>query len=330
MARYRKTFPQLTGSLLLTDGGLETTLIFQEGLNLPEFAAFDLLKDAFGYEALYKYFRTYATLAQAYRVGCILESPTWRASTDWGAKLGYSKLTIAEFNHKAVTLLHTIRADYETNTTPIVISGCIGPRGDGYNPTELMTAKESEDYHALQIEIFEEADADLVTAITMTYPEEAIGIARAARAANMPVVISFTVETDGCLPTGQSLGDAIAQVDTATDKAPIYYMINCAHPLHFANVLKPGEPWLTRIGGIRPNASILSHAELDEAEELDDGNPVELGTQCRNLKNALPNLSVLGGCCGTDHRHVEAIYTAFVKASDQKAQHLNRWRSQVA
>ncbi|NER83515.1 MAG: homocysteine S-methyltransferase family protein [Leptolyngbya sp. SIO1D8] len=330
MTRYRARLPQLGDDLFLTDGGIETTLIFHEGLNLPEFATFDLLKDAFGYEALHKYFRTYAKLAQAYQTGCVLESATWRASVDWGVKLGYSSQAIAEMNYRAVALLHEIRKDYETATTPIVISGCIGPRGDGYNPAALMTAADAEAYHTMQVAVFEEAGADLVTAITMTYPEEAIGIVRASVAAQMPVVISFTVETDGCLPTGQPLKDAIAQVDTATDGAPAYYMINCAHPLHFASVLRAGEPWLNRIGGIRPNASILSHAELDEAENLEDGNPVELGIQCVELGDVLPRLRVLGGCCGTDHRHVEEIYTAALAASGKPTQRLNLWRRQAA
>lgn len=326
MARYRNKLPQL-GNLFLTDGGLETTLIFHEGLNLPEFAAFDLLKNAVGYEVLYKYFRTYAKLAQAYSTGCILESATWRASTEWAVKLGYSTQAIADFNYKAIALLQTIRDEYETTLTPIVISGCIGPRGDGYNPEALMEVAEAEAYHTMQVAVFKEAEADLVTAITMTYPEEAIGIVRAAKIAHMPVVISFTVETNGCLPTGQPLPEAIAQVDAATGNAPVYYMINCAHPLHFAEALVAGESWLNRIGGIRPNASTLSHAELDEAEELDEGNPVVLGHQCLTLKHKLPNLCVLGGCCGTDHRHVEEIYASFLEATDGGAKHLDLWKS---
>jgi len=315
MARYRNYLPQLANNLFLTDGGLETTLIFHEGIYLPEFAAFDLLKDAFGYEVLHKYFRTYASLAQTYGVGCILESATWRASADWGAKLGYPRQAIAELNHKSIDLLHHIRREYETATTPIVISGCIGPRGDGYNPAEQMDKGEAQAYHSLQAEVFQAAGADLVTAITMNYAEEAIGITLAARKVQMPVVISFAVETNGCLPTEQPLWQAIAQVDLATNGYPSYYMINCAHPQHFAHALTPGDPWLNRIGGIRPNASIKSHAELDEAEELDEGNPVDLAWQCHRLKHHLPNLRVLGGCCGTDHRHVEAIFAAFFEMS---------------
>ncbi|MDB9528677.1 homocysteine S-methyltransferase family protein [Oscillatoria sp. CS-180] len=316
MSRYRNALPQLSNHLFLTDGGLETTLIFHEGLNLPEFAAFDLLKDAFGYQALLKYFRTYAQLAQSYKVGCVLESATWRASLDWGEKLGYSRQAIAELNHKAIDLLYEVRAEYETASTPVVISGCIGPKGDGYSPDIRLDTTAAENYHTFQSAIFKEAGADLITAVTMNYVEEAIGIARAAKLQEMPVVISFTVETDGCLPTGQSLKEAIAQVDAATQNYPSYYMINCAHPFHFAHVLLSRELWLNRIGGIRPNASIQSHAELDEAEELDEGNPQALGAQCVALKNKLPNLRVLGGCCGTDHRHVAEIFEAFQKASN--------------
>lgn len=312
MARYRNNLPQLSNDLFLTDGGIETTLIFREGLELPDFAAFDLLKYDTGYKALQKYFCTYATLAGDYEVGFVLESATWRANPDWGTKLGYDRETLAEMNRRAIALLHDIRNKYETEKTKMVISGCLGPRGDGYNPADLMTEDEAEQYHRPQIEAFQYADADLVTAITMNYVEEAIGIARAAKSAGMPVAISFTVETDGRLPTKQTLEGAIAQVDAATDHAPAYYMINCAHPTHFAGVLTAGEPWLDRIRGIRANASTKSHEELNEAAELDDGNPEELGNQYRELRDRLKNLNVLGGCCGTDHRHVEAICKACI------------------
>ncbi|MEM8720866.1 MAG: homocysteine S-methyltransferase family protein [Cyanobacteria bacterium P01_G01_bin.39] len=307
MGKYRHNLPQLGNKLFLTDGGTETTLIFHQGLNLPEFAAFDLLKDIFGYEVLINYFRSYAQLAQKYQVGFILESVTWRASQDWGKKLGYSEVDIASFNRLAIALLEDIRDEYETKQTPMVISGCIGPRGDGYNPTELMSPQEAQQYHSHQITTLAQTNADFITAMTITHTAEAVGICRAAQTANIPVVISFTLETDGKLPTGKSLADAIADVDQATDYAPIYYMINCAHPLHFAHILQAGGEWIERIKAIRANASIKSHTELDEADILDDGNPLELGIQYRKLQTLLPNLNILGGCCGTDIRHIEAI-----------------------
>jgi S-methylmethionine-dependent homocysteine/selenocysteine methylase len=309
MAKYRYNLPQLSDNLFITDGGIETTLIFREGLELPDFAAFDLLKHDAGDRALQRYFRTYANLANTYGVGLILESATWRANPDWGAKLGYGREALAEMNRRAIALLHDIRNECETAQSPMAISGCLGPRGDGYIPSDAMTVDAAEAYHRTQIEVFREADADMVTAITMNYVEEAIGIALAAQSVGMPVVISFTVETDGKLPTGQTLQEAIAQVDTTTNNAPVYYMINCAHPTHFTDVLTTGA-WLDRIRGIRANASTKSHAELNEAETLDEGNPEELGKQYQNLKSRLQHLNVLGGCCGTDHRHIEAICKA--------------------
>ncbi|MEM8829939.1 MAG: homocysteine S-methyltransferase family protein [Cyanobacteria bacterium P01_G01_bin.19] len=307
MSKYRHDLPQLRDKLFITDGGMETTLIFHQGFNLPEFAAFDLLKDVLGYEALVKYYCSYAQLAQQHQLGFILESPTWRASRDWGQKIGYSAKDIDAFNRLAIALLEDIRDEYETQASPMIISGCIGSRGDGYNPAELMNEIEAEDYHSEQIATFAQTNADLVTAMTVTYIAEAIGIVRAAKKAELPVVISFTVETDGKLPTGESLASAIASVDRATNSAPIYYGINCAHPLHFAYVLQQGGDWTDKIKTIRANASIKSHAELDEAETLDDGNPIELGIQYQKLKALLPNLNILGGCCGTDIRHVEQI-----------------------
>lgn len=309
MPRYREQLPQRSHTFI-TDGGLETTLIFLQGINLPGFAAFTLLKDNIGYEVLRKYFATYASLARSYETGIILESATWRANRDWGAKLGYSESDLAQLNRQAIALLQEVRDEYETDKTPIVISGCIGPRGDGYRPTELMSEAEAEQYHATQIQTLVATEADMVAAFTLSYPEEAIGIARAAQVAQIPVAISFTVETDGRLPCGKSLQAAIEQVEQATNQAPSYYMINCAHPTHFERALKPDESWVKRIYGIRVNASRKSHAELDEAEELDAGNPLELGAAMRSLRDQLKTLTVLGGCCGTDHRHIEQICKA--------------------
>ena len=310
MTRYRTSLPQLAGALFLADGGIETTLIFHEGLALPHFAAFHLLKTPEGEASLRKYFCTYAEIAKRRGTGLILESATWRASADWGTKLGYTPEMLAAANRRAISLLEEIRDEYETERTPIVISGCLGPRGDGYVPDCAMSAQEAEVYHQVQIATFAGSAADMVSAITMNYVEEAIGIARAAQHAHMPVVIAFTVETDGKLPTGQTLKAALEQVDSATSGYPSYYMINCAHPTHFDKVLTEGEPWLQRIHGIRANASRMSHAELNEAPALDAGNAAELGRQYADLKRRLGNLNVMGGCCGTDHQHIEEIASA--------------------
>ncbi|TBW49376.1 homocysteine S-methyltransferase [Marinobacter halodurans] len=307
MAKYLNALPQRSGEIFLTDGGIETTLIFHDGFELPCFAAFDLLKSPSGKEALHRYYQTYATLAGDYGVGCILESATWRASSDWGDKLGYSAEQLAEANSQAIALLYEIRQAHETRHTPIVISGCVGPRGDGYNPDTFLTDSAAKAYHLAQVTTFRDAGADLVTGMTMTHTGEAIGIVRAAKAVGMPAALSFTVETDGRLPSGKPLGEAIEEVDAATDAAPVYYMINCAHPSHFMAALEAGGAWRSRIHGLRANASAKSHAELDEATRLDEGNPEELAQLYGDVRRLLPNLNVFGGCCGTDAAHVEAI-----------------------
>ena len=286
----------------ITDGGMETTLIFHEGLDLPHFASFVLIEDEAGREALRTYYRRYIDIAHSRSVEIILDTPTWRANRDWGERLGYSPEELADVNRRAVGLLEELRSP------EVVVSGCVGPRGDGYEVGTAMSAEEAENYHAPQVETFAGTSADLVSALTLTYAEEAIGIVRAAHTADVPVVISFTVETDGRLPSGQALGDAIEQVDAETDRAVSFFMVNCAHPTHFAETLQ-GD-WLDRLCGVRANASKKSHAELDEAEELDEGNPAELAAAYRELQSRLPSLSVVGGCCGTDHRHIEAICAA--------------------
>ena len=308
MSKYRTHLPQLQSNLVLTDGGLETTLIYHDGVDLPYFAAFDLLKDETGTETLRRYFTRYAELARSKGIGIVLEAPTWRANPDWAAKLGYDAVTLADANRKGVGLLLEIRAAFETRATPVVISGNLGPRGDGYRPDARMTVDEARAYHAPQVQTFAQTDADMVAAFTMNYVEEAIGIVLAAKNAGMPVAISFTLETDGRLPSGDTLAAAIERTDRETGAYPSYYMINCAHPSHFETVVRAGGDKLReRIRGLRANASKLSHAELDVCTELDIGNPVELGTDYRALRGLLPKLTVVGGCCGTDHTHVEAI-----------------------
>ena len=309
-AKYRERLPQLDGGLFLTDGGLETTLIFHEGWDLPRFEVFVLLDSERGRKALRAYFGRYVTMAIAAGAGFILESPTWRANPDWGTKVGYGKEALAGNNRTAIEFLLELRNRYETPASPSVVSGAIGPRGDGYDPGQVMTPDAAQTYHAGQIAALRDGGADLITAITMTNIPEAIGITRAARLADMPVAISFTLETDGKLPAGESLKDAVRAVDQATGGAPAYYMINCAHPTHFTDMLAEGGAWLKRLRGLRANASKRSHAELDSAADLDAGDPLELGGEYRDLIRRHSQITILGGCCGTDHRHIEAIAAA--------------------
>lgn len=310
MAKYRDALPQLGDGLFLADGGLETTLVFLEGIPLPDFAAFPLVATAQGEAVLRRYLRPYTEIAIRHRAGLILESPTWRASADWGTRLGHDPAALADLNRRSIALLESIRAEVESERTRVVLNGVLGPRGDGYVPGRTMSAGEAETYHAQQIEAFAETPADLLSAMTLNYVDEAIGISRAARRAGMPVVISFTVETDGRLPTGQSLREAIERVEAATAAYPAYYGINCAHPSHIEPALREAGGWTERVRSLRANASRKSHAELNDSSELDAGNPAELARECAALKQGLPRLSVLGGCCGTDARHVELIAAA--------------------
>jgi S-methylmethionine-dependent homocysteine/selenocysteine methylase len=311
MSRYRERLPQLEGDVYLSDGGMETDLIFNEGLDLPLFSSIVLINDDAGIEALKRYYRRYADIASASGVGFILEAVTWRASPDWGARLGFTPEGLDQANRRAVDLVVALRGEFDA-TIPVVISAPVGPRDDAYHPSALMTAAEAQRYHSTQIQTLHNGDADLISAFTLTHVGEAIGIARAAKAVEMPVVISFTVETDGALPDGTALRDAITTVDDQTEHAPAYYGINCAHPTHFAPVLEPGAAWMERVRMIRANASRRSHAELDESDTLDDGNPRELGVEYAELRATFPGLTVLGGCCGTDHRHIQEIARACI------------------
>jgi S-methylmethionine-dependent homocysteine/selenocysteine methylase len=307
MSRYRKHLPQLAGRLFLADAGLETVLSFQQGYTLPAFASFVLLQHERGRAALRRYFEDFARLARAHGTGLVLETPTWRANLDWGKALGYNALALAEANRAAVALLAQLRAEWDTPITPVVISGNLGPRGDGYRADKRMSVAAAHDYHLAQIATFAGTEADMVSAFTITYPDEAIGIVDAAAACDMPVVISFTLETDGRLPSGDALSEAIDRTDTETGSYAAYYMINCMHPTHAEPALVDPGPWRERVHGVRANASRRSHAELDESTELDDGDPEELGEEYLALHKLLPRMNVVGGCCGTDERHVDAI-----------------------
>ncbi|MCV3274218.1 homocysteine S-methyltransferase family protein [Roseobacter sinensis] len=308
--KYRHALPQLNGHKMLTEAGLETILVFHEGIDLPLFAAFKALETDAGAEAIERYMRQLAKLAVQTGRGFVMDTPTWRASSKWGAQLGVDSADLKEIHREAIATLAALRQDFETPASPFVINGVVGPHDDGYAPATQLTAAEAHTYYAEQIQWFSELGADMVSGITITSISEAIGIVRAARDGNIPSVVSFTLETDGRLPSGDTLAEAVREVDATTDAAAAYFMINCAHPDHFRQVLAGGGEWVNRIGGLRANASRLSHAELDVAEELDDGDPVELGRLYRALAGHLPNLSVVGGCCGTDYRHLDQICKA--------------------
>jgi homocysteine S-methyltransferase len=311
MAKYRTQLPQLGDDVFLTDSGLETTLIFRDGYDLPAFAAFPLLDTDEGRARMADYYRTHVAIAEEAGAGFVFESVGWRANRDWGEQLGYTPEMLDRANRDSIELVAELREELE-QAEPMVISGCVGPRDDGYNPSRLMTEDEAENYHRTQIATFSETDADLVSALTLTNTSEAIGIVRAAQSCSMPVAISFTVETDGTLPSGTGLGEAIERVDEATDVGAAYFMINCAHPTHFESTLEDDAEWAKRVRGVRANSSRKSHAELDESEELDAGDPVQLGQEYAQLRARFPQITLLGGCCGTDERHIRQIAQACI------------------
>ena len=296
--------PQASGRPVVTDGGLETDLIYHHGVDLPEFAAFPLVDDERGRELLLHYYGEYVDIARRAGAGVQLDTPTYKASADYGSRLGYSAGELRRVNRDAIALLRRLRDRAGVET--FLVSGCLGPRGDGYVAGEVLEPDEAAAYHAPQIEAFADAGADLITVFTLTGTGEAVGIVRAARAAGLPVAVSFTLEVDGRLPDGTPLPAAITAVDA--EAAPDYFMVNCAHPAHIAPALADDGDWRSRIVGLRANASARSHAELDAADELDEGDPVELARAQDALRPRLPNLALVGGCCGTDARHVAAMW----------------------
>jgi len=292
--------------VFLTDGGFETSMLFHEGFDLPGFSAAPLLDDPEARQAMARYFDRFLAMAAEAGTGFVLDTGTWRAGEHWAEVVGVTRADMRRLNREAAAFAKEVKSRWDGRVAPILIDGVIGPAGDGYAPEALLTPERAEAVHLPQVKALAEAGVDFIAAVTMTHTGEGIGIARAAKLVGIPVVVSYTVETDGHLPTGQNIAEAVAETDAATGGAPLYYMVNCAHPDHFSAELGQGD-WLKRIGGLRANASRLSHAELDEATELDDGDPAEFGHLHEALIARLPALRVVGGCCGTDHRHVGAV-----------------------
>lgn len=307
MHMRERPLPQLKGQMFVTDGGIETYLIFNEGEDLPDMSAYLLNMSERGRDKMREYYRAYIPIAQRSGQGFLFDTNTWRANADWGQRVGYDAARLREANIAAVAFCQEMQAEFAAAGVPSIISGVIGPRRDAWQYDSRMTVEEAEAYHTPQVEAFAGTDADYVTAYTLTNVPEAVGIARAAKKGGLPVALSFTLETDGNLPGGKPLGLAISEVDAATGAYPAYYMINCVHPIHFASTVRNGGEWVNRIGGLRVNASMMSHAELDNSPSLDIGDWNDLAQRYARVLPLLPNIRVIGGCCGTDHRHMGAI-----------------------
>jgi homocysteine S-methyltransferase len=310
MQLQQRELPQLRGQMFVTDGGIETHMIFNEGEDLPDQSVYLMNMSERGRDKLREYYRAYIPIARKAGQGFLFDTNTWRANPDWGRRAGYDVKRLREVNIRAVEFCQEMQAEFAAAGVSSIISGVVGPRRDAWQHDHSMTVEEAMNYHQAQVAAFAEAGVDCVSAYTLTNVPEAVGIAKLAQLQELPVVLSFTLETDGNLPGGKPLEVAINEVDAATHDYPAYYMINCVHPVHFAPVLRQGGRWVNRIGGIRANASMLSHAELDNSPTLDIGDWQDLAQRYSRVLPLLPNIRVIGGCCGTDHRHIGAICAA--------------------
>jgi homocysteine S-methyltransferase len=302
----------------LTNAGTETYLVFQQGVDLPEFCAFVVHEDEESWAELERnHLDPIFRAAAENRCGLMLDALVWRAQPDFVAKLGRAPEELGPINERAVSRTRASvdrwrRANgHSAETFPVLIAADIGPRGDGYRvENSEVTSDAAREYHRAQIEALAAARVDVVCALTMTTAAESIGIVEAATACELPTIVSPTVETDGRLPDKRPLKSFIEDVDRATEGAPLFYMVNCAHPTHLFPCLEAaratGESWLSRFRGFRANASAKSHGELDNSTELDRGDVQELAEQMATIQAAY-GLRVIGGCCGTDHEHLIAM-----------------------
>ena len=299
--------PRLKGKFYLTEGGTETEVLYKHGFDLPEFAMFPLLDDPEATAVIRQMYRRYFAVAEEHGAGLLLIGHDYRASPDWGAKLGYSPEGLAEMQRKAMAFLDDLRRDYAGRVGDVYIAGCLGPRGDAYGTGGAITEDEAEAYHSVQLRTLKETPADMAIALTFNNIPEAIGAVRAAQALDMPIGVSLTLTAEGRLRSGPTLREAVETIDAGTDGAATWFGTNCEHPLEWADALADAGPWLERMRYFRPNAARMEKLALCTLGHLEDGDPEELGSQMGALAAALPRADILGGCCGTDERHLGAV-----------------------
>ncbi len=306
-AQLTRRLPNTSDTLFLTEAGIETTLMYKKGWELNHFCLFELLQHDRFVADVRTYHARIIEVALKHKTGHILDGLHYRASPDWGALLGMPAQQLADLTAKGLDIYTDLSREYATEDTPIPVGCCIGPRGDAYDAKLLMTADQAEEYHSVQIETAKVAGVDFVSALTFNHIEEAVGVTRAAQAAGIPIIVSFSLNQKATLKTGPTLGEAIMAVEMQTDNAPLFYMINCNHPIDFSPALENPGNWIGRLQGIRPNASSLDHGMLCQLGHLEEGDPVELGQQMGDLAHRFPQLNVFGGCCGTDWEHLEQV-----------------------
>lgn len=301
-------FPdQRDGVFYLAEGGQETEIMYRHGHELPEFAMYPLLdKPAAMADLKTMYERVLATAAE-HGFTALISGLDYRGSPDWGGKLGYSNAALTDALEQSIAFLRDVARPYQEQGNEVLIGGVIGPRGDAYSLNRTITAEESEDYHAFQLEVLKRAKVDIVTAMTFNNVPEAVGVARAASRVGLPLTIAFTLDSNHRLKSGPSLRQAIESVDAETgEDRPDFYGINCSHPLEFEPALEPGD-WIKRVRSLRPNASAMDKIALCKIGHLEDGDPVDLGRRMGALSRRYPHIDVWGGCCGTWDRHLGEI-----------------------
>lgn len=301
-------FPEPSNTrLYLAEGGQETEIMYRHGHALPHFAMFTLLEKPQAVADMQDMYRRYLDTAASHGFAALIGGLDYRASPDWGDLLGYSREGLADLQLAAIEFLREVAQPYSDQLPDIRIAGCVGPRGDAYSLNQSITAEEAEDYHSVQIATLKQAKVDLVSAMTLNSVAEAVGIARAASTAGLPVCIGFTLDSRSRLQSGPTLREAIEAVDReAGDSKPDFFGINCSHPAEFEPALEPGD-WIQRIRSLRPNAALMDKIELCQLGHLEEGDPRELGELMGDLARRYPHIDIWGGCCGTWDKHLDAI-----------------------
>lgn len=299
-----------SGELFLTEGGSETEIMYRHGFELPEFAMFTLLENPKAVPIMRDMFCAQLDVAAEFGLSFLLTGLDYRASPDWGAKLGYSAQGLADANISAIEFLRDIAQGYEDQIPRLLVGGILGPRGDAYDLNQNITAESAEDYHSVQLNTLKAAGVDFVSAQTFNNVPEAVGVCKAASKMGVALSVGLTLDSTCRLKSGPSLAEAITEIDALTgEQAPDFYLLNCSHPVEYEPALENAS-WIKRLRGVRPNASKMEKLALCKLGHLEDGDPVELGAQLGDLSQRFPHMDIFGGCCGTGDSHLREIAKA--------------------
>ncbi|MBW2409401.1 MAG: homocysteine S-methyltransferase family protein [Deltaproteobacteria bacterium] len=292
-------------AVILTEGAVIERLRRDPAVELdPYIANAGLIYDQAGKQAMTRIYRQYIDIASRYRLPMIVSAPTWRASSERINKSAYSgRETMVK---DCADFINRIRQDVSQSADCIYIAGLIACRGDSYEPREALTADKAEAYHRLQAQELAHAGVDFILAATLPAVSEALGIAAALSQCAIPYSLSFVIRSDGRVLDGTPLQAAIEKIDAAVNPGPLFYQINCVHPAIFRKAIEQSEPGFDRLLGLQANTSEKSPEELDGLGYLDTSEPEEFAESMLALHTHF-GLKIIGGCCGTDHRHIEEI-----------------------